>query len=306
MGHQVLNAFELKTHKDLQAVLVAGPTASGKTALAAALAEKTGAAAINADSMQVYADLPILSAQPTAAEKAAAPHLLFGHIGAERNYSVGQWLDDARGALSACRAEGRLPLFVGGTGMYFKVLLQGLSDIPAVPSPVRARVRAECEGVPPAQIHARLAKLDPETAARLRPTDPQRLIRALEIFEAFRTPLARLQGARKTKPLLAAARCRCLFLAPERESLNARIDARFDRMMQSGALDEVSRLKARGLHPALPAMRAVGVPGLIDHLNGACSLEEAVARGKRDSRHYAKRQFTFARTQLPEFEWVAT
>jgi tRNA dimethylallyltransferase len=305
MGHQVLNAFELKTDKNLQAVLVAGPTASGKTALAAAIAEKTGAAAINADSMQVYADLPILSAQPTAAEKAAAPHLLFGHIGAERNYSVGQWLDDARRALAECRAENRLAVFVGGTGMYFKALLQGLSDIPAVPDAVRARVRAECEGVPPAEIFARLARVDPETAARLRPTDPQRLIRALEIFEAFQTPLARLQGARKKAPLLEAARCRCAFLAPERETLNVRIDARFDRMMAAGALEEVSRLRARGLDRTLPALRAVGVPGLVDYLDGACSLEAAVSRAKRDSRQYAKRQFTFARTQLPEFAWVA-
>ena len=301
----MLNAFELKTHKDLQAVLVAGPTASGKTALAAEIAEKTGAAAINADSMQVYADLPILSAQPTAAETAAAPHLLFGHIGAERNYSVGQWLEDARRALAECRAENRLAVFVGGTGMYFKALLQGLSDIPAVPTEVRARVRAECEGVAPADIYARLLRVDPVTAARLRPTDPQRLIRALEIFEAFQTPLARLQGAQKKAPLLEAARCRCVFLAPERDTLNARVNARFDAMMAAGALEEVFRLKARGLDPALPAMRAVGVPGLIDFLDGACSLEEAVARGKRDSRQYAKRQFTFARTQLPEFAWMA-
>jgi tRNA dimethylallyltransferase len=299
-----LNTFDLPNSDAVQAVLIAGPTASGKTALAAAIAEKLGAVAINADSMQVYADLPILSAQPTPAETSAAPHLLFGHIGAERNYSVGQWLDDVFRALSALRQEGRTPVFVGGTGLYFKALLQGLSDIPAVPDEVRAKVRGECEGVAPAEIHDRLSRVDPETAARLRPTDPQRLIRALEIFEAFQTPLSRLQGARKP-PLLDAARCRCIFLAPERPALNARIDARFDRMMAAGALDEVLRLRARGLDRALPALRAVGVPGLLDHLDGLCALDEAVARAKRDSRQYAKRQFTFARTQLPEFAWVA-
>ncbi|PPQ38899.1 tRNA (adenosine(37)-N6)-dimethylallyltransferase MiaA [Rhodoblastus acidophilus] len=304
MGHAVLNAFKLKNRNDLQAVLIAGPTASGKTALAAEIAEKLGAAAINADSMQVYGDLPILSAQPTAAETARAPHMLFGHIDAESNYSVGRWLDDARAALADCRARDLIPVFVGGTGMYFKALLQGLSDIPAVPPEVRARVRAACDGVAPAELHARLSKVDPETAARLRPTDPQRLIRALEIFEAFQAPLARFQGARQP-PLLKAERCQCLFLAPERPVLNARIDARFDRMMEAGALEEVFRLRARGLDRALPALRAVGAPGLLDHLDGACSLEEAVARGKRDSRHYAKRQFTFARTQLPEFQWIA-
>ena len=299
-----MNTFKLTNLNASHAVLIAGPTASGKTALSAEIAKTLGAVAINADSMQVYADLPILSAQPTAEEKAAAPHLLFGHIAAERNYSVGQWLDDARAALDSCRAQGAPPVFVGGTGMYFKALLRGLSDIPAVPEEVRARVRAECEGVAPAELHARLSRLDPETATRLRPSDPQRLIRALEIFAAFRTPLARFQGARQP-PLLDAARCACVFLAPERAALNARIDARFDRMMENGALDEVLRLRAQGLDRALPALRAVGVPGLMDHLDGACTLDEAIARGKRDSRRYAKRQFTFARTQLPEFEWVA-
>ncbi|MCW2276303.1 tRNA (adenosine(37)-N6)-dimethylallyltransferase MiaA [Rhodoblastus acidophilus] len=304
MGHLLLNTLKIPNSDAVQAVLIAGPTASGKTALSADIAEKMGAMVINADSMQVYADLPVLSAQPTAAEKAAAPHLLFGHIAAERNYSVGQWLVDAREAVAECRAQNRTPLFVGGTGLYFKALLRGLSDIPAVPEEVRARVRAECEGTAPAEIYARLAKVDPETAVRLRPTDPQRLIRALEIFEAFQTPLARLQGARQA-PLLEASNCKCVFLAPERPVLNARIEARFDRMMERGALDEVARLRARGLDRSLPALRAVGVPGLLDHLDGLCALDEAVARGKRDSRHYAKRQFTFARTQLPEFEWVA-
>jgi len=298
-----LDTFKLPNLHAAQAVLIAGPTASGKTALSAAIAKKLGAVAINADSMQVYADLPILSAQPTAAEKAAAPHMLFGHIAAERNYSVGQWLDDARDSVAKCRELGQTPLFVGGTGMYFKALLQGLSDIPAVPAEVRARVRAESEGVAPAELHARLALVDPETAARLRPTDPQRLIRALEVFEAFGASLSRFQGARQP-PLLEASRCACIFLAPERPVLNARIEARFDRMMAEGALEEAARLRARGLDRALPALRAVGVPGLLDHLDGLCSLDEAVARGKRDSRHYAKRQFTFARTQLPEFAWI--
>ena len=187
--------------------------------------------------------------------------------------------------------------------MYFKALLHGLSNIPAVPDAVRARIRAEAEGVPPAELHAKLAARDPETAARLRPTDPQRILRALEIFEAAGAPLATFQGAREGA-LLDAARCQCLFLAPQREALNARIDARFDRMMEAGALDEVRRLIARDLDPTLPAMRAVGVPGLSAFLRGDCSLEAAVEKSKRDSRHYAKRQFTFARTQLPEFEWV--
>ena len=188
--------------------------------------------------------------------------------------------------------------------MYFKALLQGLSLIPEVPEEVRARVRAEYAGVAPEFLHARLSELDPQTAARLRPSDPQRLLRALEIFVATGAPLATFQGARE-KPLLDAQKCRCRFIAPDRTELRWRIDARFDAMMAAGAVEEVRRLKARQLDPALPAMRAVGVPGLLDFLRGECALEAAVERGKRDSRQYARRQFTFARTQLQEFSWVA-
>ncbi|MDI4640040.1 tRNA (adenosine(37)-N6)-dimethylallyltransferase MiaA [Rhodoblastus acidophilus] len=289
--------------KDVQAVLLAGPTASGKSARAIDLARERNGVVINADSMAVYRDLPILSARPTIGEMGDIRHLLFGHIGAERNYSVGLWLSDARAALEEARRIGRLPIFVGGTGMYFKALLHGLSNIPAVPAEVRARVRAEAQGVPPEELHAKLRARDPETAARLRPSDPQRILRALEIFEAAGAPLATFQGAREGA-LLDAARCHRLFLAPERENLYTRIDARFDRMMAQGALDEARRLMARGLDSALPAMRAVGVPGLMAFLRGEISLETAVEKGKRDSRQYAKRQFTFARTQLPEFEWI--
>jgi tRNA dimethylallyltransferase len=268
------------------------------------LARELNGVVINADSMAVYQDLPILSARPTPEEVASTPHLLFGHIGAERNYSVGQWLDDAGLALQKARAENRTPLFVGGTGMYFKALLQGLSDIPRVPDEVRARVRVESAGVPPEELHARLRHCDPLTAERLRPTDPQRIMRALEIFAATGAPLASFHN-RRVKPLLDAGRCQCIFFAPEKDELNRRIDQRFDRMMAEGALDEARRLLARDLDPALPAMRAVGVPGLLGFLRQECSLEAAVERGKRDSRHYAKRQFTFARTQLPEFSWAA-
>jgi tRNA dimethylallyltransferase len=297
-----LNARNLSNRNEISAVLVAGPTASGKSARAIALAREWNGVVINADSMAIYQDLPILSARPTPEEQGGVPHLLFGHIGAERNYSVGQWLADAEQALEQARLMGRLPIFAGGTGLYFKALLRGLSDIPAVPPEVRARVRAQAEGVPPAELHEQLRALDPETASGLRPTDPQRILRALEIFAATGQPLATFQGTRKGA-LLDPARCDCLFLAPEQETLYRRIDARFDRMMAQGALDEVRRLAARGLDPALPAMRAVGVPGLAAFLRGECSLEAAVEKSKRDSRQYAKRQFTFARTQLPEFAW---
>ena len=288
----------------LSAILIAGPTASGKSALAIELARRSGGAVVNADSMQVYADLRVLSARPSAADEAAAEHRLYGHVDAARNYSVGFWLKDAAETLASLQAAGRTAIFVGGTGLYFKALTQGLSDIPAVPDEVRARVRAEAEGVAPAELHARLTAADPATAARLRPTDPQRIVRALEVFAATGQPLSAFQGAR-TAPLLAPGSWRGMFLAPDRAVLRAAIDGRFAGMIEGGALDEVARLAQRHLDPALPLMRAHGAPALMAHLRGETTLAEAIARGQADTRAYAKRQFTFARHQLPEFAWVA-
>jgi tRNA dimethylallyltransferase len=287
-----------------QAILIAGPTASGKSALALALAKRLGGAVVNADSMQVYRDLRILTARPTPEEEAQAPHLLFGHVDAGVNYSVGRYLADLAATLRELKARGVTPVIAGGTGMYFKAALYGLSDIPAVPEEVRAQMREGAQGRSPRELHAELAAKDPETAARLRPTDPQRILRALEIFAATGKPLASFHGTRAA-PLLDAAQCPAFFLAPDRETLYARIDARFDKMMESGALDEAARLRERRLDPALPAMRAHGVPGLIAYLDGRASLDEAIMRGKLDTRHYAKRQFTFARRQLPHFVWLS-
>jgi len=283
-----------------RAILIAGPTASGKSALALDIARRVGGAVINADSMQVYRDLRILTARPSEEEEQLAPHRLFGHVDAAVNYSVGRWLADLRAALGEAEAQGLVPVIAGGTGMYFKAALYGLSDIPAVADDVRAAVRKWAEGMTPPALHAELSRRDPQTAARLRETDPQRILRALEVFEATGRPLTAFQEKRAA-PLLDAAQCEAFFLAPERAELYARINARFDRMIEAGALNEVGALRGRGLDPALPAMRAHGVPGLIAYLDGRCALEEAIARGKADTRHYAKRQFTFARHQLPGF-----
>jgi len=287
-----------------QALLIAGPTASGKTALAISLAKAHGGMVINADSMQVYQDLFILSARPSPEEQSGVPHLLFGHVDGAVNYSVGKWLEDAQAALESVRMAGKLPIFVGGTGMYFKALTQGLSDIPDVPDEIRQRIRMEAEGQPPATLHQKLAVLDPVMAARLRPSDPQRILRALEVFAATGRSLAYWQGQRRA-PLLPDG-YRAWFIAPERPELMRRIDARFEGMMEAGALQEVETLAARGLDPALPVMRAHGVPGLIDHLQGKITRAAAVLRGQMDTRHYAKRQFTFARHQLSEFQWLPT
>ncbi len=288
----------------IRAILIAGPTASGKSAVALGLARASGGVVVNADSMQVYRDLRILTARPTSADEAAAEHRLYGHVDGAVNYSVGRWLLDFAALMAELKAAGRLAVVVGGTGMYFKAATQGLSDIPRVPEDVRARVRAAAEGAAPADLHARLAARDPLTAARLRPTDPQRILRALEVLEATGRPLSAFQGARAA-PILPEGSWRGFFLAPERADVRAAIDGRFLKMIENGALDEVARLAARTLDPALPIMRAHGAPALMAHLRGEMSLEAAIARGQADTRAYAKRQFTFARHQLPDFRWLA-
>ncbi len=286
-----------------RAILIAGPTASGKSALAMRLAASLNGVVVNADSMQVYRDLRIITARPTQAEEASVPHRLFGHVDAAQNYSVARWLADVGREISAIEAAGHLPILVGGTGLYFRALTEGLSDIPAVPEDVRAEVRAWAEGRTAAEIHARLFEVDPVTAERLRPSDPQRNVRALEVFMATGKPLSAFHDSRSGAVLDVAA-CVAVFLEPDRDVLRQRIDARFDAMMAMGAGEEVEALMRRGLDPALPAMRAHGVPGLIRALRGEISVEEAVAIGKTDTRRYAKRQHTWFRHQAPAFEWV--
>jgi tRNA dimethylallyltransferase len=285
-----------------RAFLIAGPTASGKTALAIEIAEHVGGAVVNADSMQVYRDFRILTARPAPQDEARAPHYLFGHVDAAVNYSVGRWLADFAATLAELDAHGLVPVVVGGTGMYFKAAVHGLSSIPPVPDAVREAVRAAAMGKTPQQLHAELSACDPQTANRLRPTDPQRILRALEVFGATGKPLAVYQASREP-PLLDISACRCVFLAPPRAALYARIDQRYENMIAAGALDEVEALRGRGLDPALPAMRAHGAPHLMAFLNGETCLAEAIERGKSDTRHYARRQFTFARHQLKEFDW---
>ncbi len=287
-----------------RAVLIAGPTASGKSALALRLAEQAGGSIINADSMQLYGDFRVLTARPSPAEERRAPHLLYGHVDAAENYSVGRWLADASLALAEVERAGRLPIFVGGTGLYFRALLRGLSSMPPVPEAVRAKIRGKAEGVAAAELHALLAARDPATAARLRPSDRQRIVRALEVFEATGRPLVEWQAS-PGKPLIAPEDTMAVFLSVDRAELRARIDARFDKMLAEGALDEARALAARKLDPALPAMKAHGAPWLLKHLAGEISLAEAVQEAKADTRNYAKRQETWFRHQLPQFNWLA-
>jgi tRNA dimethylallyltransferase len=285
------------------AVLIAGPTASGKSALGIKLAQALNGVVINADSMQVYRDLRVITARPAPEEEAQAPHRLYGHVDAAVNFSVGRYMADAIAILNEIEGE-KLPIFVGGTGLYFKALTDGLSDMPAVPEEVREDIRRASEGLETPELHRMLEQRDPETARTLRPSDRLRIQRALEVFAATGQPLVSFHGSRQPGPL-NGKRLIKLFLAPERDELRRRIDNRFLTMMEQGALDEVRALGERSLDPMLPAMRAHGVPGLLNHLRGEISLDEAIIKGQGDTRRYAKRQFTWFRHQLPDWEWVA-
>jgi len=285
-------------------VLIAGPTASGKSALALRLAGAADVVVINTDSMQVYRDLRVITARPPPDEEARVPHRLYGHCDAALNCSVGTWLDDAAAALGEARDAGRLPVFIGGTGLYFKALLRGLANVPPVPAEIREGVRARIERDGVETVHAELARRDPVMGERLKSRDRARVARALEVIEATGRSIDHWH-AHGLPPLLSPANVTAVFIAPERTELYARIDQRFAAMLATGALEEVAALASRGLDPILPAMKAHGVPGLIRHLRGEISLAEATAIGATDTRHYAKRQFTWFRHQLGEFEWVA-
>ena len=287
-----------------KAILIAGPTASGKSALALKLAEKLGGTIVNADSMQVYRDLRIITARPSAEEEARAPHRLYGHVDAAVNYSVGRWCVDVQAALAETKREGRVPIVVGGTGLYFKALTQGLAAVPPTPAEVRAAVRARLEAEGASALHAELARRDPAMAARLKPGDRTRVARALEVLESTGRSLAEWQ--REGMPaILNPEHAAKIFLVPDRAELHRRIDARFDDMLAAGALAEVQALDARGLDPLLPAMKAHGVPWLRRHLRGEITLETAAAGAKQDTRRYTKRQLTWFRHQMPGWTTVA-
>jgi tRNA dimethylallyltransferase len=290
-------------HESSKAVLIAGPTASGKSALALELAQKTGGVIINADSMQVYRDLRVITARPTPEDEAKVPHRLYGHVDAAVNFSAGHWVADAAAVLAEVRAQDRLPIFVGGSGLYFKALTRGLSAVPPIPPAIREGVRARLERDGVEALHAELAQSDPDTAERLKPRDRTRIARALEVVEATGRSLTdwHREGL---PPLLPSGEFGALFLAPDRDQLYPRIDARFDAMLKAGALQEVAALAARHLDPLLPAMKAHGVPALIEHLRGEITLAEAAEVGRANTRQYAKRQFTWFRHQLPEFRWM--
>lgn len=275
-------------------VLILGPTASGKSALALRIARERDAVIVNADSMQIYGVLRVLTARPGDAALSAAPHRLYGHVDPGTNYSTGMWMRDAANEITA--AEGRPLVFVGGTGLYFKALLGGLADMPPVPDAIREKWRRRLGEEGPEKLHEALREADPELARTIRSGDGQRIVRALEIGEATGIPLSQWQ--KRTGPaLFDPGSAEKIVVMPDRATLHQRIGERFDRMLIEGAIEEVEALLARNLDTLLPAMKAIGVAEIAAALRGQSNLADAVEHAKARTRQYAKRQTTWVRHQ---------
>ncbi|WP_321502433.1 tRNA (adenosine(37)-N6)-dimethylallyltransferase MiaA [Breoghania sp.] len=292
----------IETMGRARAVLIAGPTASGKSAFALAIARACRGVIVNADSMQIYREMRVLSARPSAEEEAGIEHRLYGHVSVREPYSVGRWRDEAEAVLAELRARDVPAIVVGGTGLYFKALSEGLSPVPPVDEAVRAHWRGLAGEVGAAALHAELEKRDPVMAAALEPTDAQRILRALEVVESTGRSLADWQ-AQVGAPLVGDDALR-LVIAPERAWLHARINARFEAMVAEGGLEEARALAQMKLDPAMPAWKAIGVRPLAEAAMGERDLSEAIERAKTDTRRYAKRQETWFRNQMGDWPRV--
>lgn len=277
------------------AILIHGPTASGKTALAIELAKRLDGEIVNADAMQCYADMEILSARPSEAERASAPHHLFGHVDAAEAYSAGRWQKEAREVIARIRKAGKAPIIVGGSGLYLSALVEGLADIPPVPDEIKQAARARV-GADRNAAHAELERIDPESAQRISRGDRQRIARALEVWMAFGRTLTSFRG--EATPALRREEWLGVVLTPQREPLYARINLRVEEMLQAGVVEEARALWARQLARDLPAMRAHGMPGFCEHFEGRMTLDEAADQCRRDTRRYAKRQMTWIAHQF--------
>ncbi|MGZ6020766.1 MAG: tRNA (adenosine(37)-N6)-dimethylallyltransferase MiaA [Phenylobacterium sp.] len=276
--------------------LIAGPTASGKSALALRLAAAVGGEIVNADSMQLYRELRLLTARPSPQEEARAPHHLFGTVNAADGWSVGRWLRAATAVLDEIAARDRPAIVVGGTGLYFRALTVGLAEIPQVPPDVRAQSGDDYDRMGEMDFRGRLGAVDPAAAARIAPGDRQRLVRAWEVYAATETPLSDWQH--NGRPAIAPGSWRAVALEPPREALYARCDARLAAMVEAGVLAEVEALMARNLDADMPLMKAVGVREFTAHLRGETTLARALAAAQQETRRYAKRQTTWMRGQM--------
>ncbi|MEL6856948.1 MAG: tRNA (adenosine(37)-N6)-dimethylallyltransferase MiaA [Pseudomonadota bacterium] len=280
------------------AILIHGPTASGKSVLSVALAKRLDGEVINADSMQVYRDLRVISARPAATEMGGIEHHLFGHVAASERYSTGRWLEDIKPILTKVQRRGKVPIIIGGTGLYHLALIEGLSEIPPVPEDVRAEVSDIYKAGGVAGLRQKLEKVDRETAERLGEGDRQRLGRALEVWLATGKSIASFHG-KKGRAILSPGEWMGVALTPTRSRLYARIDRRFEGMLMEGAMEEARGLAGQALPDDLPAMKAHGIPCLLAYLRGELSAEAAAENAKRDTRRYAKRQFTWIGRQFP-------
>ncbi|MGI9411118.1 MAG: tRNA (adenosine(37)-N6)-dimethylallyltransferase MiaA [Hyphomicrobiaceae bacterium] len=289
---------------NFRAILIAGPTASGKSQLAIEIAERIDGVIVNADSMQVYDDLHILTARPSHSDMALVTHALYGFVPGGSAYSAGRYALDAERVIGECLEAGKMPILVGGTGLYFRALLDGLSPIPQIPRAIRQHWRGEAERLGPGHLHRVLTTRDGEMASRLEPTDTQRVVRALEVLDATGQSLAdwqRIPGV----PVLPTAATIKIVIDTDREVLYRNSGDRFDNMLVAGALEEVERLAAQKLDPLLPIMRALGVQPLLAHLNGKIDLATAVEATKTETRNYIKRQLTWQKSNMMSWQWVS-
>lgn len=287
-----------------RAILIAGPTASGKSRLALSVAKAQGGEIVGADSMQVYRELRIITARPSPEETAQVPHHLYGVLPVREVCSAGRWLDLLAPVLEGLRARETPAIIVGGTGLYFKAALEGLAPTPEIPDAIRRDARDLMDRLGPAAMHARLETVDPDMAAQLEPADSQRIARAWEVWQATGKPLSAWQTEAEPGPLAdddRAGRVEKLALLPNRDWLYPRINDRFEEMIRDGALEEVRKLADMGLPADHPALKALGIPPLLAHLRGELDLETAIAEGQKQTRHYAKRQMTWIRHQFADW-----
>jgi len=285
-----------------QIVCIAGPTASGKSAFAVKLAKKCDGEVINADALQVYKELHVLSARPDKQEMGGIAHHLYGHVSASTRYSTGMWLEEADRLIIDILARGKTPILVGGTGLYFKALTQGLAKIPMPNAQAVKESQAILDEHGITALRARAKQLDPAASARVLGNDPQRLLRIVNVALGTGKPISVWQG--QTKPILPYGTWRGMTLLPDREAVYAKINARFARMVKTGGLEEARRVRALGLAAELPAMKAIGLRELIAHLEGQITLDEAIETAMRETRRFAKRQFTWIRGQMKEWEKI--
>ena len=285
-------------------ICIAGPTASGKSAWAIQIAKSFSGEIINTDALQVYSELNIISARPSKSEMLSAPHHLFGHVDSNFRYSVGNWISEVENLIIDILARGKSPILTGGTGLYFRSLIEGIAKIPIIPSDIILETNKFQEQNGVEGLRNLAGKLDPKAASRVLGKDPHRLMRIINVYKATNKPISFWQE--NTKPVVPRIFCHCAVLLPERQKLYDAINNRFDLMMKKGLLNEAERIFTKNIDPSLPIMKAIGLREFFPYFSGDISLDEAVHLAKRNSRRFAKRQFTWFRGQLKNWNEVKT